>query len=68
MKKVFIFTYADDNKKVLTKFTQLWDEINNKEIINVVKRWMWKTVYGRFAWDDNVPLKNAKASYVNSNC
>ena len=37
MKKVFIFTYADDNKKVLTEFTQLWDEINNKEIINEVK-------------------------------
>ena len=48
--KYFVFTSTDANKKLLTKFRKLWDEIEHlNETINEVKK-------GKFNSDDNLPL------------
>ena len=57
--KYLVFDFTDENKKVLKKYTELWDEIKNEiETINFGK----KGEYGKdfmklkFNADDNLPL------------
>ena len=42
--KCLVFTSTDGNKKVLSKFTKLWDDIKHlTETINKGKKsWVWK--------------------------
>ena len=57
--KYLVFDSTDENKEVLKKYTELWDEITNKiETVNGGK----KVEYGKdlmkikFNTDDNLPL------------
>ena len=56
--KYFVFTSTDANKKLLTKFRKLWDEIEHlNETINEVKK-------GKFNSDDNLPLNKMLKLYM----
>ena len=64
--KYLVFNSADENKEVLTKYAELWDEIKNKIEINGGK----KGEYGeyfiiiKFHTDDYLPLNKLLKLYI----
>ena len=58
-KKYLVFTFTDGNKKVLAKFTKLWDEIKPLiEPIREGKKGEYEKDFSKikFNSDDNLPL------------
>ena len=58
-KKYIVFTFTDGNKKVLAKFTKLWDEIKLLiEAIREGKKGEYEKDFSKikFNSDDNLPL------------
>ena len=52
-----IFALTKDNKKVLKRYTKLWDETKNQiERINSSKSVKYKKDQMKFRSDDNLPL------------